>query len=109
MQTQFKRRHVSQEAVLRGVEDVIKHLEGDAELLPDFDCVPQQDVKAIRNKLNLSQSQFAGTFGIPLATVKNWEQGRRTPDQPANVLLFVISQVPDVVASCLQPKQLGRS
>ena len=41
------------------------------------------DVKAIRRALHMSQHRFAVSYRIPLATLKNWEQGRRIPDAPA--------------------------
>jgi len=52
------------------------------------------DVAATRGKLGLSQEQFAAAFGVSLGTVRNWEQGRRTPDGPALVLLTVIEKSP---------------
>lgn len=41
------------------------------------------DVRAIRQRLHMSQQRFAETYLIPLPTLKNWEQGRRAPDAPA--------------------------
>lgn len=55
------------------------------------------DVKAIRKKLKLSQSQFAKLLGISPATLKNWEQGRRKPDGPARVLLGIAVLHPEVL------------
>ena len=45
------------------------------------------DVAAIRKKLKLSQSAFAKRYGLPLGTVRDWEQQRRSPDRAAVVLL----------------------
>ena len=45
------------------------------------------DVRAIRRGLHMSQHEFADAFRIPLATIKNWEQGRRAPDAPAAAYL----------------------
>jgi putative transcriptional regulator len=64
--------------------------------------VPAVDVKAIRRRLGLSQAQFAAKFGFAPASIRNWEQGRRIPDGPARVLLAVIGEHPDVVASVLR-------
>jgi putative transcriptional regulator len=55
------------------------------------------DVKAIRRKLKLSQSQFASRFGFSLRTVQEWEQGRAIPDRPARILLRVIEKSPKTV------------
>ncbi len=52
------------------------------------------DVKAIRKKLHMSQQEFAMSYRIPLATVKNWEQGRRVPDAPAAAYLLAIRRRP---------------
>jgi len=55
------------------------------------------DVRAIRRKLRLSQSQFALRFGFSLRTIQEWEQGRAIPDRPARILLKVIEQSPGAV------------
>jgi putative transcriptional regulator len=61
------------------------------------------DVAATRGKLGLSQEQFAAAFGVSLGTVRNWEQGRRTPDGPALVLLTVIEKSPRAVLRAIWP------
>jgi putative transcriptional regulator len=52
------------------------------------------DVRAIRRRLRMSQQEFARVYRIPLATLKNWEQGRRQPDAPAAAYLQVIAKRP---------------
>jgi putative transcriptional regulator len=52
------------------------------------------DVRAIRRRLGMSQADFARVYRIPLATLKNWEQGRRQPDAPAAAYLQVIANRP---------------
>lgn len=64
--------------------------------------VPRTDVRAVRRKLRLSQSQFAAKFGFQPATLKNWEQGRTRPDGPARVLLAVIARHPEAVEDALR-------
>ena len=59
------------------------------------------DVRAIRRKLHMSQQEFATAFHIPLATLKNWEQGRRAPDAPAIAYLQVIARQPQVIQDAL--------
>ena len=59
------------------------------------------DVKGIRSKLSLSQSQFAKRFGLNVRTVQDWEQGRKIPDLPARVLLRVIEKSPRAVEKAL--------
>ena len=66
------------------------------------------DVKAIREKLEASQAEFALMFGVSVATLRNWEQGRRTPDGPALALLRVAAKNPRAVAEALhQPARKG--
>jgi putative transcriptional regulator len=60
------------------------------------------DVKAIRSRLGKSQSEFALMIGVSVATLRNWEQGRRTPDGPALALLRVASAEPQAVRRALQ-------
>jgi putative transcriptional regulator len=59
-----------------------------------FTKVELPDVKAIRRSLRMSQDEFAAVYRIPLATVKNWEQGRRRPDAPAAAYLRAIQRRP---------------
>ena len=60
------------------------------------------DVKAIRTKLGKSQSEFALMIGVSVATLRNWEQGRRTPEGPALALLRVVSAAPRTVTRALR-------
>jgi putative transcriptional regulator len=63
--------------------------------------VDAQDVRAIRQKLQKSQSEFARMIGVSVSTLQNWEQGRRQPHGPARALLVVASKAPEVVANAL--------
>ncbi len=63
------------------------------------------DVKAIRAKLGVSQPEFALMIGVSVATLRNWEQGRRTPDGPALALLRVAAKNPEAVAAALHGKR----
>jgi putative transcriptional regulator len=67
--------------------------------------VKAEDVKAIRAKLNKSQSEFALMIGVSVSTLQNWEQGRRQPEGPARALLKVASANPRAVAAGLDPSQ----
>lgn len=60
------------------------------------------NVAGVRRSLRLSQGAFASLFRIPLATVKDWEQGRRSPDAPARAYLRVIAQNPKAVRRALK-------
>ena len=59
-----------------------------------FDVPDRVDVRAIRKVLGMSQQKFADTFGLKVASVRNWEQGRTEPEGPAKVLLTIISRKP---------------
>lgn len=63
--------------------------------------IDPMDVKAIRRKLGKSQSQFALMIGVSVATLQNWEQGRRRPEGPARALLKVAAYDPDAVEAAL--------
>lgn len=59
------------------------------------------DVKSVREKLKASRTEFALMIGVSVATLRNWEQGRRTPDGPALALLRVAARNPRAVAEAL--------
>jgi len=73
---------------------------GQAEASRQFVFRPE-DVRAIREKLDKSQSEFARMIGVSVATLQNWEQGRRQPEGPARALLVVASKAPQTVARAL--------
>ena len=64
--------------------------------------VPEVDVKTVRRRLRLSQTEFAARYGFAPASVRNWEQGRRRPDGSARVLLTVIDREPEAVSRALE-------
>jgi putative transcriptional regulator len=57
--------------------------------------------KGIRARSKLTQAEFAARIGVPIETVRNWEQGKRTPRGPARALLKVIDQAPQVAFAVL--------
>lgn len=59
------------------------------------------DVKAIREKISLSQSEFAKLFGLSKRTLEHWEHGRRVPSGPARAFLTVIAREPEAVRRAL--------
>ena len=61
-------------------------------------------VKTLRRALGLSQVEFATQFRIPIATLRDWEEGRSEPDQVLRAYLKVIATAPDVVRKALTPK-----
>lgn len=62
------------------------------------------DIKAIRKRLGKSQEEFAMMIGVSVATLRNWEQGRRSPEGPARALLQVAAENPEAVVGALWKK-----
>ena len=95
MKTQF-------EQLMDGLNDVDAFLAGEQEGFKAY--VPHKvDVKAIRNRLGMTQAKFSDTFGFSLDAIKHWEGGRRTPEAPARTLLTVIDKNPAAVLTALNP------
>ena len=93
MKTQF-------EQMMNGLNDVEAFLAGEQEGFKAH--VPKDvDVKAIRNRLGMTQARFSDTFGFSLDAIKHWEGGRRTPEAPARTLLTVIARNPTAVLEAL--------
>lgn len=70
----------------------------------------QSDVKTLRSNLHLSQQEFAEAFGLPVATIRNWEQGRTKPSESTAIYLGLISAMPERVAKTVRQLQdSGRS
>ena len=90
--------------VMAGLEDARAYLDGERDGFAVHEVeVPEPDVAAIRGRTGLSQPAFAKSIGVPLGTLKNWEQGRRRPRGPARVLLALIEKRPWIVQA-----ELGR-
>ena len=72
---------------------------------PDHGCtvhIPAEiDVKTIREKVDMSQEQFARQFGFSKRTLQHWEQGLRVPTGPARAFLTVIAREPAAVRRAL--------
>jgi putative transcriptional regulator len=90
------------DSILKGLQEVEAYLQGDTTgAITHVIEVPDTDVRAIRARTGLSQADFARSIGVKKATLLNWEQGRRTPDGPARVLLALIAREPGVVQRVL--------
>jgi len=59
------------------------------------------DIRRVREELHASQGEFATMIGVSVRTLQNWEQGRRRPEGPANVLLRVAAQNPAAILEAL--------
>ena len=58
-------------------------------------------VRDLRRRASLTQLEFAARLGVPVETIRNWEQGKRMPRGPARALLAVIAHAPETVFSAL--------
>ena len=58
-------------------------------------------VRDLRRRARLTQIEFAARLGVPVETIRNWEQGKRMPRGPARALLAVIAHAPETVFAAL--------
>jgi putative transcriptional regulator len=81
------------------------HLENHSESYPEADAAPVEagtpEVRDLRRRARLTQQEFAARLGVPVETIRNWEQGKRAPRGPARALLAVIAHAPDTVFAAL--------
>ena len=89
------------------LEELTQSIETD-KVLEDVRVYPRLkvDVAALRRRLGLTQQDFADQFGIALGTLRNWEQGRRVPDGPAQLLLLILEQRPDIVLDIFREQEV---
>jgi len=71
--------------------------------------VDEPRVRDIRERFGLSQPKFAALMGISVATLRNWEQGRREPEGSAKVLLRVVAKHPEAVLDTVHESRIGRA
>jgi len=89
--------------IIEGLEQAVAWTRGEQDRVRvSMVQVPEIDVRKVRRKMGLSQAQFATKFGLPPATLRNWEQGRSRPDAPTRVLLAVIAKHPEAVEEVLR-------
>lgn len=88
------------DSISQGLKEAIEFSEGKtkAATIHKFDPV---DVKAVRHNVDMTQAEFASTFGISLGTLRHWERGDRVPRGPALVLLNVLAKDPKAVMRAL--------
>jgi putative transcriptional regulator len=90
------------ESIKKGLQEAIAHASGKPHLKARIHHPNRINVKAIRNKIGMTQMQFASSFGISVATLRHWERGDRTPHGPARVLLNVVEKAPETVRKIAQ-------
>lgn len=86
--------------LMESVREAGKILRGEMKPSREF-SFSAEDVQAIRKRLKKSQDEFALMIGVSVATLRNWEQGRRQPHGPARALLKVAAENPKAVEKAL--------
>jgi len=88
------------DSIKQGLTEAVQYSEGGCPkaIVHKFSSI---DVKNIRTKLRMSQTEFASAFGISVSTLRHWERGDRTPQGPALVLLNVVAKEPQAVLNAL--------
>lgn len=91
----------SGDSILRGAREAAAYARGNRD--EGFVThVPEKiDVRAIRERLELSQREFARAFGFELRSIHNWESDRRTPRGATRAYLRVIEREPEAVRRAL--------
>jgi putative transcriptional regulator len=85
--------------IAAGLADAIAFVQGDTS---KGHVAAGPDVKAIRAKTKLSQAKFAERLRVPVATVRDWEQHRRSPDAPARTLLGMVNADPKAALALIE-------
>lgn len=97
----MKRKPTAGQRMIESARQALAFAKGE----PGHGCevhVPETiDVKAIRERISLSQGEFAKLFGLSKRTLEHWEHGRRIPTGPARAFLTVIAREPDAVRRAL--------
>jgi putative transcriptional regulator len=65
------------------------------------ESAPLPAVRDLRRRARLTQLEFAARLGVPVETIRNWEQGKRAPRGPARALLAVFAHSPETVFAAL--------
>jgi len=88
-------------------EDLVQSLKEAKDISKGLVVAPRRfevsppDVKAVREQIGLSQSEFAGLMRVSIKTLQNWEQNRRHPTGPAAALLKIVVTAPDLALKTL--------
>lgn len=93
--------------IAAGLNDALAYARGDTAGSKTYQVrtAPVVDCKAIRQRMGLTQAEFARRFGFRLATLQDWEQGKRQPDTAARLLYRVIEREPEAVERALADEQ----
>jgi putative transcriptional regulator len=88
--------------LVQSAKEARKIVRGEADAKSYKMHIPAEiDVRAVRVRLKMTQEEFAVRYGLTLARVRDWEQGRSSPDSAARAYLTVIEREPKAVARAL--------
>ena len=93
--------------MIQGMKEALAFANGEED--SDYIAHVQEDidVQHIRQKFNMTQTDFSSTFGIELRTLQDWEQGRRVPSGASRNFLHIIDKEPEAVCRALHVTQLS--
>ncbi len=94
------------EELLEGLADAAAYLEGKPALVRVSASEPAE-ARAVRTAVGGTQAEFAQRFGIPIDTLRKWEQGKRQPDAVGRSYLRLIAKNPQFVEDALRVNALG--
>jgi putative transcriptional regulator len=90
------------DSLVRGIRQALAYERGELEgRVEVYNVPPAVDVRKVREKIGLSQAEFANRFGFNRRSLQDWEQGRRMPDSAARAYLLVIASNPTAVRKAL--------
>ena len=89
--------------LIEAAHEMVAHIRGEIALPVRYVEVPDRvDVKSIRAKSGLSQTEFARWYGFSPRSLQDWEQGRRKPEGAVRAYLLVIDRKPEAVSEALR-------
>lgn len=79
--------------------EIDRQIAADPDVAPDVGTLgrPLPDIRGIRRRLRMTQARFAASLGIPVATLRNWEQRRTLPEPAALALLRILDRMPEAI------------
>jgi len=89
------------DSISRGLNEAVAHAKGEKVAAVKTYRPEAVDVSALRQRMGMTQEQFAARFGFSVATLRHWERGDRSPHGASLVLLNVIQRAPDAVQAAL--------
>ena len=95
--------------LLESVRDMGRHMRGEALAGAKLREFPEPDVKAIRERIGLSQTRFAYLIGVKPKTLQNWEQHRVRPSGPARALLKIVEANPNALSALYTQPDPGQA